>query len=127
MPWFEAKERIQLADSRVVNEGDRFQYPYRAGLARVEANRVDWSSSPSEGTEVSAESSVDPGSRPLESVDWTDIDGIGPSTAEAIEAAIEATFLDVETVDALLDEKLTELGGVGPSTAEDLRSYLEEL
>jgi len=124
MPWFKAKERIRLTANETVETGERFEYPRRAGLTLVAQNRADWSVPPYASTGSSSESGDE---TPLESVDWTDIDGIGPSTAKAIEAAIEATFPDVETIGALLDEELTELGGVGPSTAEDLRSYLEEL
>lgn len=129
MPWFEAKETIQLAPNQVVHQGDRFKYPYHAGKALVSASRAEWSTEPTAGEleeeqTAEPEPEPEPDPTPIESVDFTEVDGIGGETAADIEAWLDEE--GVETVDELLGGDLTDLPGVGPSTAEDIEAHLRE-
>jgi len=132
MPWFQARERIQIAPNNYVEADERFEYPYQAGLALVGANRADWSERPSRPTtppsdagESGVSSEANESSEPasLEEVDWTDIEGVGEATASDFEDWIDDEGL--ETVDGLIEAGVEGLPGVGESMAEDVREYLK--
>jgi len=145
MPWFEAKDEIQLSPNRYVQPGDLFEYPYRAGRALVSANRAEWAEAPTSGdaaAAAAAETPTDDGAEndtpapkqegdsemqktSIDEMDFTAVDGIGEETADEIDKWLADE--GIETGAALADRGLTALPGVGASTAADIRDVFEEL